>query len=167
MGTYRTNKAVAVKALEIVHFYYNATSDTVEINTKPTKLTEFGSPVFNHHKWILGDLVEEIEDIGEVLDVSNFEGKPLYKIVQRDGKAYILILSLRPGAKVYAGASTGNGIYFETELSAAIDYYTISGTTLDWTDGDMVPNIKTNEMKNNTNNIDLVNNKKENENVKV
>lgn len=138
MGTYRANKLQAAAAYEITKFKFIAKEDVVEVITKATDLTEFGSPMYPKHKWTLGDIecskFSKEESTAALIPLEDFQDIPLYKLVQRDGKAYVLILKVCPDSKVIAGSNSGAGVYFETSFSKAMTYYTTSGIPLDWTD---------------------------------
>lgn len=134
MGTYRTNQAIAVAAYLIDSFTYYADTNECEVNLKPTKFTEFASPVYCDHKWTLGEITEEVTLKDRPIPVQQFRGRPLYKVVQRDGQAYLMFLQLTGNSQVYSGASAGCGIYFETDINEALQYINTRGGSLDWTD---------------------------------
>lgn len=134
MGTYRTNKALAYAAYKIEDIYYDPKEGKV-VKLSNTDYTEFGSPVHVEHKWTLGEINEKAQD-GEEIDIEEFKDIPLYKVVQRDGEWFLMFIKLVEGSKVYKGAFSGSGIYFETDIDEALMYKDTNndGISLDWED---------------------------------
>lgn len=90
--------------------------------------------------WSLGEIHSEASS-GSTIDVKNFTEKPLYKVVNRGGNAYLLILQLFPDSVVYIGSSTGTGLYFETDIVEALYYTTYRDSGRIYDDIVKVPDI--------------------------
>lgn len=121
MGTYRTNKIHVKEAWKIDNFNWDAKTGFWEINLIPTPFTQFEAPLYSDYIWSLGELHTEASS-GELINNKKFKNKKLYKVVNREGDAYLLILQLFPDSKVYEGASSGTGLYFETDILQALGY---------------------------------------------
>jgi hypothetical protein len=139
MGTYRTNKLHVRQALEITGTRVYA--DRVEVLTKHTNKLQFEAPLHSDYVWEVGVVHSEIGS-GEEIDKSQFDGKYLYKCVNREGKGYLLILQLFPDSVVYEGGSEGKGLYFETDLGQAVSYFTTRDSGRVYTDDVHAPDFE-------------------------
>ena len=131
MGTYRTNHLHVRQALEITGFktFY----DKVEVLAKHTDKLQFEAPLYQDYVWEVGEIHSEAGE-GVEIPTGTFKDKTLYKVVSREGKAYLLVLQLTPSSKVFEGSSNGKGLYFETDLAQACNYFTLRDSGRVYTD---------------------------------
>lgn len=143
MGTFYTDKVIAVAAYKILRqdiIKHNDNEEPeVSLHVEPTDYIQFQGALYGDYIWELGQIHREVPDNKDKeIPLVKFEDKELYKLVRRGHEWFILILTLCPDSMVYSGASKGRGLYFETELSKALGYWSYMTVK----DADFTDNIK-------------------------